>query len=48
MTPAKDFYKMALEEWRRNNPDKRRASDLSNEDREWIIRRAEELEAANG
>lgn len=39
----KDFYSLALLEWRKAHPFQRRASDMSNEDREWVINRAREL-----
>jgi phage terminase small subunit len=40
----KDYYKLALAEWKRNHPFLRRESDLSNEDRQWILDRAAEME----
>jgi hypothetical protein len=38
-----DYIGLALTEWKRLNPLRRRESDLSNADREWIMHRAKEL-----
>lgn len=47
-TMRRDWYQLALLEWKRTHPHQRRESDLSNEDREWIQNRAAEMEASNG
>lgn len=47
-TMRKNWYQLALIEWKKAHPFQRRESDLSNEDRQWIQNRAAELEAQNG
>jgi hypothetical protein len=37
----KDFFQLALIEWRKEHPTMKRESDV---DREWVLRKARELE----
>jgi len=39
-TMKKDYYQLALAEWRKANPTLKREADV---DREWVLRRAEEM-----
>lgn len=39
-----DYMGLALTEWKRLNPLRRRESDLGEADRQWVIQRAKELE----